>query len=167
MNTLVLLLLAAQMLQMGETSEGFVSLYTGRDLGQWEGDPRFWSVVDTRLTGSSRGALSHLIYRGRPYQDFELRFDVRVSTGSAGILFRATAGPNGTAQGPRVNLPPRDSAWTEYTIRCQGPKIRITVDGKVAEERSAETPRRGVLALELPAGPAAKVEFRNIRLKEL
>ena len=34
----------AQMLQMGEASQGFVSLFTGHDLGLWEGDERLWKA---------------------------------------------------------------------------------------------------------------------------
>ncbi len=45
--------LPAQMLMMGEASEGFVSLFNGHDLGRWEGDERLWKAERGVLIGGS------------------------------------------------------------------------------------------------------------------
>ena len=194
------LLTPAQMLQMGETSEGFVSLFNGRDLGQWDGDPRLWSVVDKLLTGSSEGVPleknSFLIYRGREYQNFELRLDIRLRNHNSGIQFRSQASEGwvvkglqadaaegnwwgsiydeGGTRGVIVNgwkgkaekiVKPGD--WNEYSILCQGGKVRLRINGIVTAELENEPANRGVIALQLHAGPPMKVEFRNIRIREL
>lgn len=192
---------AAQMLQMGETSEGFVSIYNGRDLGQWDGDPRLWKVVDRLLTGSTEGveplkANSFLIYRGREYQNFELRLDIRLRNHNSGIQFRSTAGANWSVKGLQADAAEgnwwgsiydeggtrgiivngwKDKAekivkpgeWNEYSILCQGGVIRLRVNGVVTAELANEPPRRGVIALQLHMGPPMRVEFRNIRIREL
>ena len=57
--------------------------------------------------------------------------------------------------------------WNEYSIFCKGGDVRIKVNGMVTAELSGETPKEGVIALQLHAGTPMKVEFRNLRIKKL
>jgi hypothetical protein len=43
----------AQMLMTSEASDGYKSLFNGRDLGQWMGDQQRWKVERGVLTGTS------------------------------------------------------------------------------------------------------------------
>ncbi len=86
--------LSGQMLMMGETSEGFMSLFNGQDLGQWEGDPALWRVERGRIVGSTEGvaplkANSFLVYHGGQYRDFELRLQMRLRNHNSGVQFRS------------------------------------------------------------------------------
>jgi len=60
--------------------------------------------------------------------------------------------------------------WNEYTITCQGPRIRLEINGFTTvdyEEKDAVGAKEGIIALQLHAGPPMQVEFRNIRIREL
>lgn len=57
---------SAQVLMKAQTSEGYVSLFNGRDLGQWEGNQQVWKVEGGLLMGTSGGKIaSALILGGR------------------------------------------------------------------------------------------------------
>lgn len=57
--------------------------------------------------------------------------------------------------------------WNDYRIWCKGGDIRLTLNGLVTSELSGETPKSGILALQLHRGPAMIAQFRNIRIQEL
>jgi len=72
----------------------FRPIFNGRDLTGWDGDRRFWSVVDGCIRGETRyGALpannTFLIYRGAPVKDFEFKVKFRIQNGNSGIQYRA------------------------------------------------------------------------------
>jgi hypothetical protein len=60
--------------------------------------------------------------------------------------------------------------WNTLRIICRGPEITVYVNGvrttQVVDQRP-DTPRKGVITLQLHKGPPMKNEFRNIRIKEL
>ena len=66
--TLLAMSLGAQVLMMGETSEGFVSLFNGRDLGKWEGNPEVWKVdggvIVVSMTEATLASTSALFVMG-------------------------------------------------------------------------------------------------------
>ncbi len=61
--------------------------------------------------------------------------------------------------------------WHEYGLVCRGDQITLSVNGQLMAEVLDEDPKqqdlKGILALQLHSGPPMKVQFRNIRLKEL
>ena len=157
--------LAAQMLMMGETSEGFVSLFNGQDIEQWEGDPKLWRVERGVLTGSTEDtpalkADAFLVYQPRRYRDFELRLDIRVHKGNSGVRFRE--GQLAPAGAEVRGFQAQD--WNEYRISCKGAAVRITLNGAVIDERADPAPKAGTIGLRLSAGTPMRVDFRNIRI---
>lgn len=79
---------------------GFHSLFNGKDLAGWDGDPRFWSVKNGAITGQTTpGNLAEhntfLIWTNGTVADFELRCSFRVVPGDAqgfansGIQYRS------------------------------------------------------------------------------
>jgi hypothetical protein len=193
--------LCAQALKMGETSEGFVSLFNGRDLGKWEGDPQLWKVDRGVLVGSTDGvtpikANSFLIYKGGQFQDFELRLDIRLRNHNSGVQFRSEEFPGWVVKGLQADAAENNwwgsiydekgtrgvivngwkgkgekavkaGEWNEYSIYCKGGNVRLTLNGTVTAELTGETPKSGIIALQIHAGPPMRVEFRNIRIKKL
>src|SRR5688500_7142001 len=73
---------------------GFVSLFNGKNLGKWDGDPRFWSVEDGAITGRTTAQNpaernTFLVWRGGEVRDFELRLRVLISgENNSGIQYR-------------------------------------------------------------------------------
>ena len=79
---------------------GFESIFNGRDLEGWEGDPSLWSVEDGAITGrtSEDAPLPYnkfLIYRGEPVRNFVLRAKFRLEgDNNSGIQYRSTELPD-------------------------------------------------------------------------
>jgi hypothetical protein len=61
----------------------------------------------------------------------------------------------------------RRGEWNEYEILAQGSRIRLTLNGTVTIDTTDDKSSTGVIALQLHAGPAMRVEFRNIRIQTL
>ena len=104
-----------------ELEEGFDSLFDGRTLGGWEGDPNLWSVKDGAIVGSSDGhsvdTNTYLIYQ-KSFADFILRLEVRLRNGNSGIQFRSQKmpGPGWVVHGYQADLSYADdrSAWGNF-----------------------------------------------------
>lgn len=90
--------------------DGFVSLFDGRTLDGWNGDPMFWSVKDGALHAESTpekvvgGVIpgnTFLIWKGK-VRDFELKVDYRfVGNGNSGVQIRSRmSGPQGGVERP-------------------------------------------------------------------
>jgi len=61
--------------------------------------------------------------------------------------------------------------WAEYVITADGPHIKQEINGYTTidytEPFGDETPKEGIIALQLHTGPKMKVEFKDIEIKEL
>ena len=74
--------------------EGAVSLFNGKDLSGWDGDPKFWSVKDGAITGVSTAenpvkVNTFLIWKGGTLKNFELRAKYRLEGNNSGIQYRS------------------------------------------------------------------------------
>lgn len=75
--------------------EGFVSIFDGKTLEGWDGDPVYWKVKDGIMVGEITPSTllkrnSFIIWRGGQVSDFELKVDYRVSKdGNSGINYRS------------------------------------------------------------------------------
>ncbi|GEM_PF-1325888 len=69
---------------------GFVSLFNGRDLTGWSGDPRYWSVKDGAIVGEANDTKdnSFLIWTNGTPANFELRFSFTFPEGNSGVAYR-------------------------------------------------------------------------------
>jgi 3-keto-disaccharide hydrolase len=74
---------------------GMQSLFNGKDLAGWEGDPRLWSVKDGVLRGETTEANpakgnTFIIWKGGTTKDFELRLSFRSNAANnSGIQYRS------------------------------------------------------------------------------
>ncbi|MEY4201226.1 MAG: hypothetical protein RLZZ265_2966 [Verrucomicrobiota bacterium] len=79
---------------------GFKSLFNGKDIADWEGNPKLWSVKDGAITGITppsekdpkKGAITHntfLVKKDLTLKDFELRLSYRIVNGNSGIQYRS------------------------------------------------------------------------------
>lgn len=230
LNTLTLLacllLSSFGALQVNAEDDGYTSLFDGKTLKNWDGNPAFWSVEEGAITGQTTAdnptkGNTFIIWRGGELGDFELQLEYRIVNGNSGIQYRSfevegskwvvggyqgdfEAGDrySGILYGERFrgiladrgdktvigdNHKPKvvgsvgDSKeiqtkikkedWNEYHITAKGFEFTHRINGVVTcqctDEDTEQRRATGILALQLHAGPAMKVQFRNIRLKKL
>lgn len=77
-----------------QVEPGFTSLFNGKDLTGWRGNPELWSVKDGAITGVTKPdtKLSHntfLVYTNSEFSDFELRLSYKIIGGNSGIQYRS------------------------------------------------------------------------------
>jgi len=73
--------------------DGFVALFNGRDLSNWDAEPGLWTVQDGVIVGTSEVGRpktnSFLIWKGT-VKDFELRVTIRVvGDNNSGLQYRS------------------------------------------------------------------------------
>lgn len=64
----------------------------------------------------------------------------------------------------------RRNDWNDYEIRCEGPRIRLLLNGELTvdyTEKDASIPQSGLIALQIHGGGKAEIHFRDIKVKEL
>jgi hypothetical protein len=75
--------------------DGFVQIFDGKTLDNWEGDTAYWSVKDGSLVGQITPETllktnSFIIWRGGKTDDFELKTEFRITEGgNSGINYRS------------------------------------------------------------------------------
>ncbi|MDA7885618.1 sulfatase-like hydrolase/transferase [Pirellulales bacterium] len=78
--------------------EGFMKVFDGKNLRQWSGDTKYWSVKDGAITGTTDGSLKmnhFLTWKGSTIRNFDLRVKVKVTNGgNSGIQYRGTSRPD-------------------------------------------------------------------------
>jgi len=93
----------------GETEPGFVSLFNGRDLTDWDGNLDLWSARDGAIRGETTvekpaKGNTFLIWRGGTLEDFELRLSFRLRTGNSGVQYRSKDRGNWVVSGYQAEV---------------------------------------------------------------
>ena len=61
--------------------------------------------------------------------------------------------------------------WNSYRIICRGPEITLYINGvlmcHITDHHATQAATRGIIALQMHPGPPMKVQFKNLRIKEL
>ena len=96
----VALLLPTLMAQIAPLEEsGFQSIFDGKSLAGWDGDPQFWKVENGAIVGQTAKDKqpkqnTFLIWRGGSPADFELKLQFRLTGFNSGIQFRSIELPD-------------------------------------------------------------------------
>ena len=111
-------------------AEEFRSLFNGKDLTGWDGNPALWTVQDGALTGIVTGpeALNYnqfIIWRGGSVKNFELRAKIRQVGNNTGIQYRSKELPD-------------VGRWSVGGYQCDI-HSRVSSNGKLYEERARTT----------------------------
>ncbi|WP_020606244.1 3-keto-disaccharide hydrolase [Spirosoma spitsbergense] len=64
----------------------------------------------------------------------------------------------------------RLNEWNDYRIQCEGPRIRLWLNGQQTVdyvETDPEIPRSGLIGLQIHGGGKAEASYKNIVLREL
>ncbi|ODS58179.1 MAG: hypothetical protein ABS36_04655 [Acidobacteria bacterium SCN 69-37] len=77
---------------------GWRSIFDGRSLDGWDGNPAVWRVEDGAITAETwpdrRVGTTFLIWRGGEPADFELKLDIKADYDiHSGVFYRSTVGP--------------------------------------------------------------------------
>ena len=77
-----------------EGDDGFVSIFNGKDLAGWDGDPRLWSVAEGVIRGETTEenpakGNTFCVWRGGTLKDFVLKVKFRIQNGNSGIQYRS------------------------------------------------------------------------------
>jgi hypothetical protein len=79
---------------------GFVSMFDGKSLAGWEGNPKYWRVEDGVMVGEITPETilksnTFIIWRGGSPRDFELKVEYRITAaGNSGINYRSVVIPD-------------------------------------------------------------------------
>lgn len=207
--------------------DGFVSIFDGKTLEKWDGNPDFWSVEDGCITGTTTKdkptkGNTFIIWRGGEIADFELTLDYKIVGGNSGIQYRSFEVPNekwviggyqgdfeagdkysGILYGERyrgiladrgqktvlkkvdgkfkvevtgsvgdtkeIQSKIKKEDWNSYRIVAKGNHFQHFINNVATidcTDEDSEARAKGVLALQLHAGPPMKVQFKNIKLKQ-
>ncbi|MDQ3011051.1 MAG: DUF1080 domain-containing protein [Acidobacteriota bacterium] len=78
---------------------GFESIFDGKTLKGWDGDPQFWRAESETIVGESTAEKpvklnTFLIWRGGQPKDFELKLEYRMNSTNSGIQYRSVELPD-------------------------------------------------------------------------
>lgn len=129
-----------------------VSLFNGKDLTGWDGDPKIWSVQDGAITGQTTAANpikrnTFIIWKGENVADFELKLKFRIEGGNTGIQYRSKDKGEWVVNGYQADF---DAKKTYAGIMYEeggrgilanvGQKVTIAPDGKIQITGTTEKP---------------------------
>ena len=77
---------------------GFESIFDGKTLKGWDGDPALWRVENETIIGESTAEKplkvnTFLIWRGGQPKDFELKLEYRINSTNSGVQYRSVELP--------------------------------------------------------------------------
>ena len=191
-RSLVAYLASPVQVPMLATPENSSTLFNGRDLTGWDGDPALWKVEDEAIVGRTSGLKADAILRNDLLAgNFRLTLKVRLDdeAGRGGIVVRGESASDGSLKGPTCEIGPgvwgiliagspgagstsrpqaakvHTEGWNSYEVVANGGQIRTTVNGQPCGMLQVDDlPRRGVFALQLAAGGPTTVRFKDLRL---
>lgn len=126
---------------------GFKSIFDGKTLADWEGDPRYWRVEDGCIVGEVTPETllkqnTFIIWHGGTTRDFELKAEYRISDqGNSGINYRSERVATNSAPFALRGYQADIDGKNEYTgqnyeerkrtfLALRGQIARVDADGK-------------------------------------
>ena len=132
-STLFTYLLSVAMLAVapasGKKSEGGKSLFDGKTLKGWNGDPKFWKAADGAIVGQTTKETptkgnTFIIWEDGKLTDFDLTLEFKIEGGNSGIQYRSFVKP-GKHDGWRIGGYQADfEAGERYSGICYGEGFR-------------------------------------------
>jgi putative heme-binding domain-containing protein len=176
------------------TNENAANFFNGKDLTGWKGDSQLWSAENGDIVGRTTG-LKHntFLVSDLAGKDFKLTLEVKLvnDAGNSGVQFRSESldGYN-EMRGYQADIGSgwwgklyeengrallwdksgekflKKGDWNKYEIEAVGGHIRTWLNGHpCVDYNDLGGKREGVFALQLHAGDATEVRFRNLKLE--
>ncbi|MBN1420065.1 MAG: DUF1080 domain-containing protein, partial [Planctomycetes bacterium] len=125
----------------------------------------FFLEVEARLSGEKGN--SGIQFRSEVIEGFIVRgYQADIAAGLWGLLYEERGRGILVDGSAKVEDAVRAGGWNTYRIEAFGPTVRLFVNGKLAVDfNDSAGAREGILALQLHAGPAMEVAFRNMRVR--
>ena len=149
------------------------------------------STDNTKITHNT-----FLIYRAAPFKDFVLHAEAKLRNHNSGIQFRSEELPEFVMRGYQADMAEgnwwgsiyeekgtrgvlvngwkgkaekvvKPDDWNTVEVSAQGDHLQVWVNGLLTADLHDSARAEGLIGLQLHAGPAMQVQFRNIRIKEL
>lgn len=170
------------------------SIFNGKDLTGWKvpSPNPFWTVVDGVMTGTSDPAKKgNMLYTEKSYADCELEAEARwtgdidsgfmlrkpeiqmqigvsrsLKVDMTGCFYIGNYPEAGQAKERATLLKPGD--WNHFKFRAKGDTFTIFING--TEAVTYQNPKYagpGPIGLQIHGGVEMKIEFRNLKVKEL
>tara|TARA_R110002050_G_scaffold16719_1_gene50425 strand:- start:64194 stop:65003 length:810 start_codon:yes stop_codon:yes gene_type:complete len=82
-------------MQMEDKADGFISIFDGKTLANWKGDPTYWRVENEALVGEVTPSTllkqnTFIVWQGGQPDNFELKATFRITkNGNSGINYRS------------------------------------------------------------------------------
>ena len=138
----------------GKKSEGGKSLFDGKTLKGWNGDPKFWKAADGAIVGQTTKETptkgnTFIIWEDGKLTDFDLTLEFKIEGGNSGIQYRSFVKP-GKHDGWRIGGYQADfEAGDRYSGICYGEGFRgilsdrgfhttLTIDDKGKLKKNAK-----------------------------
>ena len=133
MNKIIITFLAtALVLPVLAEEKDFKTIFDGKTLKSWNGNPKFWSVKDGAITGQTTKANptkgnTFIIWEAGKLKNFVLELDFKIVGGNSGIQYRSFKKP-GNQDGWRIGGYQADFAagagGDRYSGICYGEAFR-------------------------------------------
>ena len=99
-------------------------------------------------------------------------FQADIGAGHSGCLYDESRRNRFLARATdaRIKQLEKPGEWNRYEVRCEGPRIRIALNGETTvdyTEPDAALPQEGLIGLQIHGGNNAEVSFRNLSIEEL
>ncbi len=164
---------------------GYVQIFNGTDLKDWDGDPAVWRVEKDAIVGESTREKpvrnSYISYRGFKGKDFDLKLEIKVENGGgSGIQYRSETGLpwrrlrpgdpapnlNWMMTGPQADfwfpVSPTTAEWTGQFYSENTPLGIIAWRGEVVNSSPGQAPRLvGTINGRIPLGGYVRVNDWN------
>jgi putative membrane-bound dehydrogenase-like protein len=182
-----------QQVPMLATLDNAKDLFNGKDLSGWDGDPKLWKVENGEIVGTSPGIKHNEFLKSHlAAGDFKLTVKVKLTPDreNSGIQFRSEALPGTEMKGYQADVGQgwwgklyeengrallwdksgeahvKKGDWNEYVVVAKGSKIQTFINGQPCVDLDDPNgARRGIFALQIHAGGAMEVRFKDFKLE--
>ncbi len=177
------------------TAETAALLFNGSDLTMWQGDRELWQVEAGEIVGKTAGLQqNHFLRSELIVADFRFSVQVKLvrNEGNSGIQFRSAGLDNGEVRGDQADIGSgwwgklyeengrgilsdrsgeafvKPGEWNDYAIEAVGSRVRTWINGQPCVDLDDPAgAKSGCFALQLHAGGATEVRFKDFKLELL
>jgi putative membrane-bound dehydrogenase-like protein len=176
------------------TPDNAKDFFNGKDLNNWDGDKKLWTVENGEIVGKTATGLkqNNFLVSQMAVQDFKLSLKVKLTPNkeNSGIQFRSEPIEGGEMRGPQADIGAgwwgnlyeesgrgllakeggekfvKADEWNDYVVEAKGAQIKIWINGNLCTDTTDEKlARRGVVGLQIHSGGPMEVRFKDVKLE--
>lgn len=168
---------SAGALRPDEVAQGWIGLFDGTSRSGWSGNGD-WQIVGNTLVSDS--AQPSRLRTTASFSDFDVKFEARMTGGSATLLLRVDPQSKPAQPGYTMSLndgvmegvngtqsasTPAPEGWNRYEVKAEGTHLLAFLNGKITADGKNTKNRVGYFEFNAPRG--TKLEIRSIQLRPL